>query len=550
MRHRDELTGLHANTQIPKIIGFARIAELGGDASWRDAARFFWNTVVENRSLAFGGNSEREHFNPTNDFSSLLESREGPESCNTYNMLRLSETLFRNEPAARYADYYERALYNHILASQHPEHGGYVYFTPIRPQHYRVYSQPNICFWCCVGTGMENHGKYGEFIYAHSADALWVNLFIASELDWTDRGVKVRQETAFPDESRTRLVLSTKKPQQFTLHVRHPSWVGASELRVKINGQLHKALSSPASYLAVTREWRDGDTIELELPMHTSVEALPDGSDYVALVHGPIVLAARTGTDDLDGLIAGDGRMAHVSTGAYLPLDQAPMLVGERARLAEAVEPVAGKPLTFTAKNLIRPERFQSLTLEPFFRIHDARYVMYWRTVAPENYADVMASIAASEKGAPRARCAHGRSSFSGRTTARSRTRFPRRRIAHGRDAWSQVARRRPVVQLSPQREIGRSARADRHVLRRRTPSRVRPRGERSRACHRETHRRAARSLQRRQLRDPRRSAESGEGRHAHREVRRGRRVAHRVDLRRPPRARRSGEEVNAPLSF
>lgn len=398
LRHRDELTGLHANTQIPKIIGFARIAELGGDASWRDAARFFWNTVVENRSLAFGGNSEREHFNPTNDFSSLLESREGPESCNTYNMLRLSETLFRNEPAARYADYYERALYNHILASQHPEHGGYVYFTPIRPQHYRVYSQPNICFWCCVGTGMENHGKYGEFIYAHSSDALWVNLFIASELDWPDRGVKVRQETAFPDESRTRLVLSTQKPLRFTVNVRHPSWVGASELRVKINGQLQEALSSPASYLALTREWRDGDTIELELPMHTSVEALPDGSDYVALVHGPIVLAARTGTDDLDGLIAGDGRMAHVSTGAYLPLDQAPMLVGERARLADSVEPVAGKPLTFTAKNLIRPERFQSLTLEPFFRIHDARYVMYWRTVAPENYADVMASIAASEK--------------------------------------------------------------------------------------------------------------------------------------------------------
>ncbi len=398
LQHRDELTGLHANTQIPKIVGFARIAELGGDESWRDAARFFWNTVVDHRSLAFGGNSEREHFNPTDDFSSLLESREGPETCNTYNMLRLTEALFRHEPAARYADYYERALYNHILASQHPEHGGYVYFTPIRPQHYRVYSQPNICFWCCVGTGMENHTKYAEFIYSHADDALWVNLFISSELDWSDRNLKVRQETSFPDDSRTKLTVATDKPQHLTINVRHPGWVSSGALRVKVNGQPHAALTSAASYLALTREWRDGDTIELELPMRTTVEALPDGSDYVAFLHGPIVLAARTGTDDLDGLIAGDGRMAHVSTGAYLPLDQAPMLVGDRARLAESVAPVAGQPLTFTAKNLIRPERFESLTLEPFFRVHDARYVMYWRTVSPENYASVMASIAESEK--------------------------------------------------------------------------------------------------------------------------------------------------------
>ena len=398
LQHHDQLTGLHANTQIPKVIGFARIAELGGDASWRDAARFFWNTVVEKRSLAFGGNSEREHFNPTDDFSSLIESREGPETCNTYNMLRLSETLFRNEPAARYADYYERAMFNHILASQHPTHGGYVYFTPIRPQHYRVYSQPEQCFWCCVGTGMENHSKYGEFIYAHSADALWVNLFLASELDWRERGVTLRQETSFPDDARTRLVLHLKEPQTFTLHVRHPGWVARDALAVSINGQKQTLLSSPASYAALTREWRDGDTIEIELPMRTTIERLPDGSDYVAFLHGPIVLAAKTGTEQLDGLIAGDGRMAHISTGPYLPLDSAPMLVGDPATLAEQLTPVAGKPLTFTAKSLIRPEHFRDLELVPFFRVHDARYIMYWRTVSPEKYPQVMASLAAEEK--------------------------------------------------------------------------------------------------------------------------------------------------------
>jgi DUF1680 family protein len=398
LRHEDKLTGLHANTQIPKVIGFARIAELGGDASWRDAARFFWNTVGGPRSVAFGGNSEREHFNPTDDFSALLESREGPETCNTYNMLRLAEVLFRAEPAARYADYYERALYNHILASQHPEHGGYVYFTPIRPRHYRVYSQPGVCFWCCVGTGMENHGKYGAFIYARSAGdaALFVNLFIASELDWQERGVKVRQETAFPDEDRTTLVVTTPKPQRFALRLRHPGWCARPV--IKVNGTVFAAHPAPSSYLEIEREWRDGDRLELTLPMATTLERLPDGSDYAAVQHGPIVLAARTGTGPLDGLIANDGRMGHVSPGPYLPLDGAPMLVGDPAQLAAGIRPVAGRPLTFTAGDLIRPQAFGDLELVPFFRVHDSRYMIYWRTVTTEKYPAVVAALETSER--------------------------------------------------------------------------------------------------------------------------------------------------------
>ncbi len=398
LRHEDKLTGLHANTQIPKVIGFARIAELGGDASWRDAARYFWSQVSGPRGVAFGGNSEREHFNPVDDFSALLESREGPETCNTYNMLRLTEALFRAEPAARYADYYERALYNHILASQHPEHGGYVYFTPLRPRHYRVYSQPEVCFWCCVGTGMENHGKYGGFIYGRSEDnaVLFVNLFIASELDWAERSVRVRQETSFPDEARTALVVSTTKPQRFALRVRHPAW--CERPVVTVNGAAITALTGPSSYLEIEREWRDGDRVEIELPMRTTIEHLPDGSDYAALLHGPIVLAAKTGTDGLDGLVANDGRMAHVSTGPYLPLDRAPMLVGDPAKLTEAVRPVAGHALTFTARDLIKPQEFADLELVPFFRVHDARYMLYWRTVSLEKYPEVVAALEASEK--------------------------------------------------------------------------------------------------------------------------------------------------------
>ena len=178
--------------------------------------------------MAIGGNSVREHFNPPDDFSPMVESREGPETCNTYNMLRLTERLFAHEPSARYADYYERALFNHILSTQHPEHGGFVYFTPIRPRHYRVYSQPSQCFWCCVGTGMENHGKYGEFIYAHAGDELFVNLFIASALDWRERQVSRSAGDDVSRRCRTRLVLSLQRPQRFTLHVRHPAWVAAA----------------------------------------------------------------------------------------------------------------------------------------------------------------------------------------------------------------------------------------------------------------------------------------------------------------------------------
>ncbi len=186
----DRLTGLHANTQIPKVVGFETIAQSGDDPAWHEAAKFFWNTVVNERSVAIGGNSVREHFHDKNDFSPMVEEVEGPETCNTYNMLKLTRLLYRAEPRPEYADYYERALYNHILSSQDPATGGLVYFTAMRPQHYRVYSQVHDAMWCCVGSGIENHVKYGEFIYAADDDELFVNLFIPSRLDWPEKGLQ------------------------------------------------------------------------------------------------------------------------------------------------------------------------------------------------------------------------------------------------------------------------------------------------------------------------------------------------------------------------
>lgn len=397
LRREDKLDGLHANTQIPKVIGFARIGELSGDRSWIDAATFFWETVSQRRSVAFGGNSVREHFNPTGDFSSMVTSREGPETCNTYNMLRLTALLYRLDPQPRYAEYYERALFNHILSSQHPEHGGYVYFTPIRPRQYRVYSQPGQCFWCCVGTGMENHGKHSAFVYAQDDQSLTVNLFMASEVQWRTAGVVLKQETQFPDTESTQLSLQLKKPRRFALKVRHPAWL-EGPMQVKLNGRDWPVKSQPASFAVIERTWKNGDRLEIALPMHTHVEPLPDGSDYVALMHGPIVLAAKTGTEDLTGLIADDGRGSHIATGPYEPLERAPMLVADAQSIVSSVKPVAGQPLTFKANGLIQPARYGELQLQPLFRTHDARYMVYWRTTTAAAYPAVLREIETHER--------------------------------------------------------------------------------------------------------------------------------------------------------
>jgi DUF1680 family protein len=245
---------------------------------------------------------------------------------------------------------------------------------------------------------MENHGKHGQFVYAHRGDELFVNLFVASELKWPERGLTVRQDTAFPDEPRTRLRFTLARPRQFAVHVRHPAWVAEGAFRVTVNGRAWPAHSTPSSYVAIDRSWRDGDRIEIELPMRTRLERLPDGSDYVAIVHGPILLAAKTGAGQLEGLVAGPGRMAHSSPGAYLPLDAAPMLVGDASTLPERIERVSGRPLTFRAPGIIRPAAARDLELVPFFRVHDSRYMIYWRVATPSGYERVVSELREAER--------------------------------------------------------------------------------------------------------------------------------------------------------
>ena len=391
----DNLDNLHANTQVPKAQGFERIGELSGDQKYKDAGRFFWETVTGNRSLAFGGNSRREHFPPVEAYIDFLNDNDGPESCNTYNMLKLTQSLFRMEPKSEYADYYERAVFNHILSTQHPEHGGYVYFTSVRPRHYRVYSAPGEAMWCCVGTGMENHGRYGQFIYTHADDALYVNLFVASELNWRDRGVVVRQETGFPYAETSRITIAKGKGE-FVLKVRKPSWVADGAFAVKVNGKKVSAEAGADGYVSVDRKWKKGDVVDVDFPMHTSVVQLPNEPQYVAFMHGPIVLGMKTGTEDLLGLIADDGRWSQYAAGEYLPVDKAPMLLYGNKDLADCLVPVEGKPLHFKFEGIdvLNPIEGE---LQPFYTIHDARYMMYWLALSKDGYQDYLSDLAASE---------------------------------------------------------------------------------------------------------------------------------------------------------
>jgi DUF1680 family protein len=382
---QDSLDNIHANTQVPKAVGFQRIGELSHDPSFETAGGFFWETVTGYRSLAFGGNSRREFFPSAKASADFISDVEGPETCNTYNMLKLTEGLFREKPDGRYADYYERALYNHILSTQHPVHGGYVYFTPARPRHYRVYSAPNEAMWCCVGSGMENHSKYNEFIYTHQGDSLYLNLFIASELDWKEKNVKIKQETNFPDQEGSRLVI-TEGSAAFTLQLRHPSWIKNNGLQIWINGREYKYIISPSSYIAIQRKWKKGDVMDIKLPMQTTLEHLPNLPEYIAIMRGPILLGSKTKTEPLNGLVANDGRWGHIAGAAKLPVDKAPILIDQDVEnIPEKIVPLEGHPMqfSFATINIINKE---DLVLEPFYKIHDSRYMIYWMGLTPQKY--------------------------------------------------------------------------------------------------------------------------------------------------------------------
>ncbi len=382
--NKDILTGMHANTQIPKFIGFERISQLDHDTEYHQSASNFFENVTQHRSLSIGGNSVREHFHPVDDFGPVIRSEEGPETCNSYNMLKLSKLLFEDTAKVNYVDFYERTLYNHILSSQNPK-GGFVYFTPMRPGHYRVYSQPETSFWCCVGSGLENHTKYNEFIYAKDDQSLYVNLFIPSKVNWKEKMVEVEQITNFPESASTQLVWKSEKSVNASLKIRYPSWMNKNELEILINGKSQQIIGSPGQYIELNRKWKNQDVVDVKFKMHLGVEELPDNSGFVSLKYGPIVLAAITGENDQLGLFADDSTGGHIAKGPFLPMTEAPMFISdEKDKLVQNIKPIPGENLRFTVENVIYPEQYKNLVLEPFYKIHEKRYSIYFKNETKE----------------------------------------------------------------------------------------------------------------------------------------------------------------------
>lgn len=396
--HQDQLTGMHANTQIPKVIGFERIAELVHDTAYSSAARFFWQTVVKDRSISIGGNSVREHFNPSDDFSSMLESEQGPETCNSNNMLKLSKMLFLDEGKASYIDFYERLLYNHILSSQNPVTGGFVYFTPIHPQHYRVYSTADESFWCCVGTGMENHGKYGELIYTHTAKDIYVNLFIPSVLKWQQQGVTLTQQNKFPDQESSSFIVTPNANKKFTLFIRKPFWVKQGGYVVKLNGQPVNNLLVSGDYAGINRVWHKGDRVTVSLPMKNYVEDLPDHSGWVSFIHGPIVLAAPTDTTNMRGLFADGSRWGHIAGGPLYPLTASPLLVKQNGSLVDGLKESSSHEMQFELASLIEQPAYKKLKLIPFYKVQDTRYMLYWPVTSADSIHEKETELAALDE--------------------------------------------------------------------------------------------------------------------------------------------------------
>lgn len=378
----------HANELTAMFFGFSRMGELKHDNRYIRSARNYWNDAAIRRSTAIGGAGIASYYLPAAKGQSHIKEADGPDFCNTYNLLKLTESLFSFNHHAKYAEYYERALLNHVLASQDPATGGYTYYTSLRPESYRIYSTMNESMWCCVGTGMESHSKYGDFIYATDKDTVFVNLFIASELK--NSRVELVQESQYPYGKTSRITI--KKAGNYPLLVRHPSWA-TDGYRVLVNGKEPKGykpeevIAGKTSYVNCGRNWKAGDVIEIEYPMSLTFVNCPSNPNYIALRYGPSVLAIQTtqpeeGKPNYEKLhreYASDGMrdFSPASVEKFENLAYAPMLICELEDVPDRVTMVDEKTLTFDIDVTAIGTQWKHLPLKPFFALHHSRYSIY-----------------------------------------------------------------------------------------------------------------------------------------------------------------------------
>lgn len=363
---KDSLPGRHANTQIPKIIGLAREYELTNDMKRKEIAEFFWEQVIDHHSYVTGGHSFEEYFGTPDQLSDRL----GPhttETCNTYNMLKLTKHLFEWNRSTKAADYYERALFNHILASQDPLEGGVTYFLSLDMGGYKDYNHKFDHFTCCVGTGMENHASYGNSIYFHNEDQLYVNQYIPSALNWGDKGIKVIQETKYPEENDIHIRVQCTNPEKFTMNIRYPSWAEQGIL-IKINDENYESDSTPGSFIEINRVWSNNDKVEIKIPMTLRLERMPDNPKRAAIMYGPLVLAGELGP-------LGDQEATDF---LYTPV-----FIPEGKSLSGWIQPVQGEINTFRTVQAGYP---RDIELYPFYRMHDKMYSVYWDLFTQEEW--------------------------------------------------------------------------------------------------------------------------------------------------------------------
>jgi DUF1680 family protein len=395
LHHNPHGQPMHVNTHIPQVIGAARRYEISGDRRFEDVADFFWHAVTEDRSFVTTGTSNGETWNkePRRIAADLRDTNTSAteECCCSYNMLKLTRHLYSWSADPRYFDYYERSLLNMRIGTIHPQTGYTQYYLSLIPGAYKSFNDEDNSFWCCTGSGIEEYSKLNDSIYWRDSDGVYVNLFMPSEAVWPEKGLHIKQDTAFPEQQSTAIGLTLDKPQQMTLRLRIPSWMKSGPT-VKINGRALEATATPGSYVAISRTWKSGDKVEMELPMHVTVEATPDDPTLQAFLYGPLVLAGDMGADGLtEKMIVGVSeplvRWPHVTATTAAPATyQNPEAA--RLRMLPAVDfslksggmdpaswiKPAGKPLTFTVSGQTR-----SITLMPVNRIFDRRYVVYWQ---------------------------------------------------------------------------------------------------------------------------------------------------------------------------
>ena len=365
---RDELKGLHANTNIPKVVGAARRYELTGELRYRRIAEYFWRQVTTQRAYCTGGTSNGEGWNAEPGVLSTELSGYTQEDCTTYNMLKLTRHIFGWTADPACADFYERALFNGIIGSQHPRDGEKLYYVNLAAGLWKLFGTPGQDYWCCTGTMSESFSQFGDSIYFHDDAGVYVNLFIASELNWSERGVRLVQETQFPEEEGTTLRIQTAKPVRFALRIRVPYWATHGGTAV-LNGHGLDGFAAPGGYYVLDRTWRNGDTVAVKLPIGLHLHAMPDDPTLAAVMYGPLVLAGRLGTEGLTP----DVLRAEPTKPRTIPEYKGQPIPAPELR-AQGAERVAGRGLEFRAAG-----EKGAVTLVPFHTIFDERYAIYWR---------------------------------------------------------------------------------------------------------------------------------------------------------------------------